>query len=1154
MREPRLVGRDRAVSVLDDLLAGLAQGRGATATIAGAAGTGRTALLSRVLGGFPGASASCVPDGIPFGAVTQLAAALVPSRAFGELVGECLEDLEGAAGRFCSAFARVAASGPLVLAVDDLPWADEWSLRWFSEMAGRVGEAPVLLIATAYEPVGEGHRIPVAPLTPGETAMLAGQVLGELSPEAEAAVLEVVRGRPAVLHELAAEAAGLHGVGRAVNLGERVTRWNPAGGPAVTSARPHGMGSATAAAAAAQRGSAEAGRAVASARPHGTGSATSAEAAAQRGSAEAGRAVTSAELATGRASTSAGPAMRGNSAIGRAATPGEPGAQWAPAGAATSAGAAVRWDSARVAAAGRAVLSARAARIRRGLPPDALALLRAMSVSERLDVVAAVGLAELPPAAVAGALSALEASGLVADGRPAEPHLAADVLAELAEPERDGLYRRGAELAHRTGAGALVAAELLRAAPPVGEPWARAVLEEAAEQWSAQGNPVAAAESLQRALSEPASPADRAALLVRLASAVVRREPDHADRRLVQVLAEPALAALPAASTAADLLLARGDAETVHRLVAEPGRASTVDPALAALARRAREEAAADPEMPVPALPGPDVFGDPSGNRTTPAGFAEERAALEPPDTSGQPLPGTPATDGRPASSPTGTPDRPLTTTHNRLMPDTGSTTLGQPLPATHDRPALPITPGQQLPTHARPPLPLTGPTAAATHDRLAPSPAGTPDRPLTAPHSRPTPPDTSSTAPGQPLTATHDRPVPPPAGSAPPGQPLTATHDRPAPPPAGSTPPGQPLPTHDRPASTTPGRPLLPFPGTATQDPAAAGVAAFWLAVRGEQRGAVLDLAARALVVREEAPLMPRIAACRALLCAGALGEAIDALTVVVAAARRRDARAAAAQALVYRAGAALRGDRPEDALRDLGDADRELPARCWHPLALPARAAVEITTQLRLGRLEHARHLGAEPLPRGSGHGAAAAFLRHAEAELALAEDDPDTALHAALECGRVLRSRGWVNPMVAAWRTTASLASRRLGDHQAAAALAAEELALAERWGTASALEPLRERVVAGLRRAVPAPRRPADPLPAPRFPVSRPDALSAGERDVAELAARGLANREIARELSIALRTVELRLTKVYRKLGLNGRAALADHWPTRTPGG
>ncbi|GLK18841.1 helix-turn-helix transcriptional regulator [Herbiconiux flava] len=53
------------------------------------------------------------------------------------------------------------------------------------------------------------------------------------------------------------------------------------------------------------------------------------------------------------------------------------------------------------------------------------------------------------------------------------------------------------------------------------------------------------------------------------------------------------------------------------------------------------------------------------------------------------------------------------------------------------------------------------------------------------------------------------------------------------------------------------------------------------------------------------------------------------------------------------------------------------------------------------------------------------------------------------------------------------------------------------------------------------------------------------LKAEERVIAELVRRGLRNREIAGELFISLRTVELRLTHIYRKVGARSRSHLAS---------
>ena len=57
-------------------------------------------------------------------------------------------------------------------------------------------------------------------------------------------------------------------------------------------------------------------------------------------------------------------------------------------------------------------------------------------------------------------------------------------------------------------------------------------------------------------------------------------------------------------------------------------------------------------------------------------------------------------------------------------------------------------------------------------------------------------------------------------------------------------------------------------------------------------------------------------------------------------------------------------------------------------------------------------------------------------------------------------------------------------------------------------------------------------------------SGPDVLTTREREVAELVAGGLANKEVAARLHVSLRTVEATLSKVYAKLGVRSRTALA----------
>ena len=54
----------------------------------------------------------------------------------------------------------------------------------------------------------------------------------------------------------------------------------------------------------------------------------------------------------------------------------------------------------------------------------------------------------------------------------------------------------------------------------------------------------------------------------------------------------------------------------------------------------------------------------------------------------------------------------------------------------------------------------------------------------------------------------------------------------------------------------------------------------------------------------------------------------------------------------------------------------------------------------------------------------------------------------------------------------------------------------------------------------------------------------DVLTPAEQRVARLAARELTNRQVAAELEVSVKGVEWHLSRIYRKLGITSRAALA----------
>ncbi|MDQ1014231.1 AAA family ATPase [Streptomyces afghaniensis] len=338
---------------------------------------------------------------------------------------------------------------------------------------------------------------------------------------------------------------------------------------------------------------------------------------------------------------------------------------------------------------------------------------------------------------------------------------------------------------------------------------------------------------------------------------------------------------------------------------------------------------------------------------------------------------------------------------------------------------------------------------------------------------------------------------------------------------------------------------------------PAQSAVLAWTLATRGDERARALELARTALDASASVPFMCRIGAARALLCADDVPTALDRLDAVVADARRDNALAAVAQALLSRAEAEVLRGRGEEALRQLTAATQALPPASWHSLLAPRLAAAEILALIRCGQVDEARRASERARSRPEGHSVTTAFLLYARAELALIDRDAARGLLLLEECGRVLLAKRWRNPMLIPWRSAAAVAHHLLGAPATGDELLAKERDIAERWGTVSAFTALRGRTHEALaRHGVEIPWTPRRDRPATAADETAPEEglLTPSERDVAALVVEGLHNREISRRLGLATRTVELRLTNVYRKLGVKGRAALVAHLRARREDG
>ena len=218
-----------------------------------------------------------------------------------------------------------------------------------------------------------------------------------------------------------------------------------------------------------------------------------------------------------------------------------------------------------------------------------------------------------------------------------------------------------------------------------------------------------------------------------------------------------------------------------------------------------------------------------------------------------------------------------------------------------------------------------------------------------------------------------------------------------------------------------------------------------------------------------------------------------------------------------------------PDEALRELSElGDRrvdELGTRAelaphWPPLAVRALLAAE--------ERDEALSLAEKDVRMARAFGAPATTSA-ALVGLGLCQDDRDEAIALLEEAvGEAERSESQVALMAALVELGG--ARRRAGQRAAAREPLRAAIDLADRTGAAAFGDRARDE----LRATGARPRREL---------LSGPASLTASERRVAQLAVEGRTNREIAQELFVTMKTVEMHLSNAYRKLDIGSRGEL-----------
>ena len=219
-----LVGRPDEHAALEAAVRGLREPACRAVHVSGEPGIGKTALIRAVLDGSGVRVLWCTGDALgqqhPFGMLLDgLAAGGDPApRPVGTLMTESEQVV---ASQLVERIGRLVDAEPLVIVVDDLHWADEFTLRLLPRLAASFRTRPLLLVTAGHRHLtAEAWRLfsvlsrycsctelGLAPLAPAHGWLLAKRILGHDLTPADEQIFGTAGGNPLLIERVAASLA-----------------------------------------------------------------------------------------------------------------------------------------------------------------------------------------------------------------------------------------------------------------------------------------------------------------------------------------------------------------------------------------------------------------------------------------------------------------------------------------------------------------------------------------------------------------------------------------------------------------------------------------------------------------------------------------------------------------------------------------------------------------------------------------------------------------------------------------------------------------------------------------------------------------------------------------------------------------------------------